>query len=92
MIDKSLGIFETNSISASIKALSLIIKENSVNIINKQVLGEGIVALVFTGNLGAMKKAFNKGAEHLSASNEFRAFHIIPMPHKNLLSLFGIRG
>ncbi|MDT3696569.1 MAG: BMC domain-containing protein [Ignavibacterium sp.] len=92
MIEKSLGIFETNSISASIKALSVIVKENSLDIINKQVLGDGIVALVFTGNLGAMKKAFKISAEHLSASSEFRAFHIIPMPHKNLLTLFGIRG
>jgi microcompartment protein CcmL/EutN len=92
LIEKSLGIFETNSVSSSINALSVIIKENSVNVINKQVIGDGIVALIFTGNLGALKKAFKKGAEHLSASNEFRVFHIIPMPHKNLLSLFGIRG
>ena len=92
MEERSLGIFETNSMSSAINALSVIGRDKSISILNKQILGDGIVALIFNGRLGAMKQAFTKGAEHLSKTNEFRTFHLIPMPHKNLLSSFGIKG
>lgn len=92
MFERSLGIFETKSMSSAINAMSVIVRDKSINIINKQILGDGIVALIFIGRLGAMKQAFKEGAEHLSKTNDFRAFHLVPMPHKNLLSVFGIKG
>lgn len=92
MIERSIGIFETRNLSSSIKALSIISKDNAIKLIDKQILGEGIVAMVFAGNLGALKQAFRSGAEQLNSSDDFRSFHIVPMPHSNLLSLFGIKG
>lgn len=92
MIIDSLGIFETQSVSSAINALSFICRDKSLSVIGKIFLGDGIVALIFTGKLGAMKQAFKDGAEHLSKTNEFRTFHLIPMPHKNLLPVFGIKG
>lgn len=84
----SLGLFETTSVSASLMALSAIQKENLVEILGKQVLGEGIVTLFVKGDLGALKRAFNFGAEAISSTNEFRCSHIIPLPHQKLLSIF----
>ena len=92
MVERSLGIFETKSLSSAVNVLSLICRDKSINMINKQILGDGIVTLIFTGKLGAMKQAFKEGAEHLSRSSEFRAFHLLPLPHKDLLSVFGIKG
>jgi len=91
MVIESLGVIETSSVSASLKALDGIQKEKRVNIIGKQVLGEGIVTLFITGDLGALKRALAFGAESIVSSNEFRSSHVIPLPHKNLLSIIELK-
>lgn len=91
MVFESLGVFETSSVSASLKAMEEIQKENPVKIVGKQVLGEGIVTLFIKGDLGAIKRALADGAEAISSTNEFRSSHIIPLPHNELLSRIGLK-
>jgi microcompartment protein CcmL/EutN len=91
MLFESLGTFETNSVSASLIALESIQKEKSINLLGKQVLGEGIVTLFISGDLGAIKRALTLGAEAITASNEFRSSHVIPLPHKDLLKIIGLK-
>jgi ethanolamine utilization protein EutM len=91
MVFESLGVFETSSMSASIKALNGIQSEKQINIVGKQVLGEGIVTLFISGDLGAIKRALTFGAEAIVSTNEFRSAHIIPLPHKYLLSTIGLK-
>lgn len=90
MVFESLGVFETRSVSASLKAIEAFQKGNSVKIVGKQVLGEGIVTVFIKGNLGAIKRALADGAEALVSTNEFRSSHVIPLPHKELLSIIGL--
>ncbi|MCU0342679.1 MAG: BMC domain-containing protein [Ignavibacterium sp.] len=91
MVFESLGTFETNSVSASLVALESIQKEKSINLLGKQVLGEGIVTLFISGDLGAIKRALALGAEAIMPTNEFRSSHVIPLPHKDLLSTIGLK-
>jgi microcompartment protein CcmL/EutN len=91
MVFESLGIFETSSMSASLKASEGIKKEKQVDIIGKQVFGEGIVALFIKGDLGAIKRALAYGAEAICLTNEFRSLHVIPLPHKDLISIIGLK-
>ncbi|HEX9251890.1 MAG TPA: BMC domain-containing protein [Ignavibacteriaceae bacterium] len=92
MVYESLGVFETSSVSASLKALEGIIKEKQVNIVGKQLLGEGIVSLFIKGDLGAIKRALAFGAEAIVSTNEFRSSHVIPLPHQNLFSIIGLKS
>lgn len=85
MINSSLGVFETNSISASLKAVEIFQKEKSVKIIGKQFLGDGIVTIIVEGSLGAIKKIFTAGADETSRIKGFRNSSIIPLPHPELL-------
>ncbi len=91
MIYESLGVFETNSVSASLSALEGIKKEEKVSIVGKQVLGDGIVTLFIKGDLGAIKRALAFGAEAITLTNGFRSSDIIPLPHNNLLSIVGLK-
>lgn len=88
---ESLGIFETSSVSSLLKALEGMQKQKSVKFVGKQVLGEGIATAFVSGKLGAVNRALSAGAEAISSSNEFRSKHIIPLPHKNLFSIIGIK-
>ena len=87
---ESLGIVETSSVSASLKTLEGVLKEKNIKLVGKQILGDGIVTLFIKGDLGAIKRALSFGSEALDSSNEFRSSHIIPLPHSELLSKFGI--
>lgn len=87
---ESLGIFETNSFSASLKAINEIKKAKGVKFIGKQFLGDGIVSIFIKGELGAIRKALYNGADVLNSTNGFRSSHIIPMPHKDLLLKFNL--
>ena len=91
MVFESLGIFETSSVSSSLKAVEAIQKESLVNIIGKQLLGDGIVTIFLKGDLGAIKRALAFGADAIAATNEFRASHVIPLPHSKLLSIIGAK-
>ena len=84
----SLGIIELNSISASLKVLQGIRKEKLVKIIAKQILGDGIVSIFITGDLGAIRRAISFGINLLHSNNDIRFSHIIPMPHAELLLKF----
>jgi len=91
MIYESLGVFETSSVSSSLSALEGINKEKDVDLIGKQLLGDGIVTLFIKGDLGAIKRALAFGAEAIALTNEFRSSHIIPLPHNKLLSIIGLK-
>ncbi|MBK7629647.1 MAG: BMC domain-containing protein [Ignavibacteriales bacterium] len=91
MVFESLGVFETSSVSSSLKALEGIQKEKLVNIIGKKLLGDGIVTIFLRGDLGAIKRAIVYGADAIVSTNEFRSSHVIPLPHKNLFSIVGVK-
>jgi ethanolamine utilization protein EutM len=88
MLFESLGIIEIGSVSSSLKVINEFNKLNDIKIIGNQILGDGIVSVFVKGHLGAIRKSLNHGAEILDYSNEFRGSHVIPMPHKDLLSKF----
>jgi len=87
---ESLGIVETSSVSASLKTLEGVLKEKNIKLVGKQILGDGIVTIFIQGDLGAIKRALSFGNEALHSNNECRNSHIIPLPHSELLSKFGI--
>ncbi|MCU0344376.1 MAG: BMC domain-containing protein [Ignavibacterium sp.] len=91
MVFESLGIFETSSVSSSLLAAEGIRKEKSIKIVGKQVLGDGIVTLFIKGDLGAIKRALNFGAEAIISKNDFKSSHVIPLPHNNLLSVIELK-
>ncbi len=91
MVFESLGIFETSSVSSSLKAAEGIQKEKQIRIIDKQLLGDGIVTIFLEGDLGAIKRALSYGADAIAGTKEFRASHVIPLPQKNLLSIIGVK-
>ena len=91
MVFESLGIFETTSVSSSIKALEGMQKEKLVKVIGKQLLGDGIVTIFLRGDLGAIKRALAFGAEAILSTNEFRSSHFIPLPHSKLFSIVGVK-
>ena len=66
------------------------VKAANVTITDRQQVGDGLVAVVVTGEVGAVKAATEAGAESASQVGELISVHVIPRPHSELGALFAV--
>jgi microcompartment protein CcmL/EutN len=55
-------------------------------------VGDGLVAVIITGDVGAVKAASEAGAETASQIGELVSVHVIPRPHSELGRHFNVAG
>ena len=77
----ALGMVETKGLIGSIEAADAMVKAANVTITDRQQVGDGLVAVVVTGEVGAVKAATEAGAESASQVGELISVHVIPRPH-----------
>ena len=53
-------------------------------------MGDGLVAVIVTGEVGAVKAATEAGAETASQVGELVSVHVIPRPHSELGAHFSV--
>jgi ethanolamine utilization protein EutM len=53
-------------------------------------VGDGLVAVIVTGEVGAVKAATEAGAESASQVGELISVHVIPRPHSELGAHFAV--
>jgi microcompartment protein CcmL/EutN len=66
------------------------VKAANVTITDRQEVGDGLVAIVVTGEVGAIKAATEAGAETAAQVGELVSVHVIPRPHGELGAHFGL--
>jgi microcompartment protein CcmL/EutN len=88
---KALGLIETKGLLAAVEAADTMVKSADVSIIEKTYVGGGLVTILVTGDVGAVKAAIEAGVaavkkldEELLVSN-----HVIPRPHEEVESIIG---
>jgi ethanolamine utilization protein EutM len=60
------------------------VKAANVTIISREEVGDGLVAVVVRGDVGAVKAATEAGSETASTVGELVSVHVIPRPHNEL--------
>ena len=60
------------------------VKAANVVIVGRQEVGDGLVAVIINGDVGAVKAATEAGAETASSVGELVSVHVIPRPHGEL--------
>ena len=65
-------------------------KAANVTITDRQEVGDGLVAVIVTGEVGAVKAATEAGAETASQVGELVSVHVIPRPHAELGAHFSV--
>ncbi len=84
MANQALGMIETKGFVAALAAADAMVKAANVSIVKREEVGDGLVAVVITGDVGAVKAATEAGAETVSAMGELVSVHVIPRPHQEL--------
>jgi microcompartment protein CcmL/EutN len=84
MANQAIGMIETKGYVAALAAADAMVKAANVTIIGREEVGDGLVAVVINGDVGAVKAATEAGAETVSQVGELVSVHVIPRPHQDL--------
>lgn len=90
MASSAIGMIETKGFVAALAAADAMVKAANVTIIDRQEVGDGLVAVVISGEVGAVKAATEAGAETATQVGELISVHVIPRPHPDLGAHFNI--
>ncbi|HEY9564301.1 MAG TPA: BMC domain-containing protein [Nocardioides sp.] len=83
-MSNAIGMIETKGFVAALAAADAMVKAANVTITDRQEVGDGLVAVIISGEVGAVKAATEAGAETASLVGELVSVHVIPRPHNEL--------
>ena len=92
MANQALGMIETKGFVAALAAADAMVKAANVTITQREEVGDGLVAVVISGDVGAVKAATEAGAETANQVGELVSVHVIPRPHQDLGKHFTAAG
>ncbi len=83
-MSEALGMIETKGYVAALAAADAMVKAANVTIVGREEVGDGLVAVIIQGDVGAVKAATEAGSETAAAVGELVSVHVIPRPHAEL--------
>jgi microcompartment protein CcmL/EutN len=90
--DNAIGMIETKGYVAALAAADAMVKAANVTIVGREEVGDGLVSVTISGDVGAVKAATEAGAETASSVGELISVHVIPRPHAELGRHFTLRS
>ena len=90
MSSNAIGMLETKGYVAAMAAADAMVKAANVTIIGREQVGDGLVAVIINGDVGAVKAATEAGSEAASQVGELVSVHVIPRPHAELSKNFTV--
>jgi microcompartment protein CcmL/EutN len=81
-------MIETKGYVAALAAADAMVKAANVTVIGREQVGDGLVAVVINGDVGAVKAATEAGAEVAGEVGTLVSVHVIPRPHPDVSKHF----
>jgi microcompartment protein CcmL/EutN len=83
---QALGLIETKGLIAAIESADAMLKAAEVSLVEKTLVGGGLVTIAVTGDVGAVKASVEAGAAAIRKLNSTLLIseHVIPRPHQEL--------
>ncbi|MBD1558154.1 BMC domain-containing protein [Vibrio sp. S9_S30] len=88
MTQQAIGMIETKGYVAALASADAMVKAANVSIVTREEVGDGLVAIIVNGEVGAVKAATEAGAEAANQVGELISVHVIPRPHPDLAAHF----
>ncbi len=88
MSGNALGMIETKGYVAALAAADAMVKAANVSIIGREEVGDGLIAVVIAGDVGAVKAATEAGAEVAGQVGSLVSVHVIARPHADVSKYF----
>ena len=84
MSSNAIGMIETKGYVAALAAADAMVKAANVSIVGREQVGDGLVAVIINGDVGAVRAATEAGAEVAGQVGQLVSVHVIPRPHADL--------
>lgn len=81
---QALGMIETKGLIAAIEAADAMTKAANIMLMGKEKVGGGIITVMITGDIGAVKAAVDAGAAAAEQVGHLVGVHVIPRPHDEI--------
>ena len=79
-MQEALGLLETSGLVAGLEGLDAMLKAANVRFLACDFPGSGLVTMMVSGDVGAVKAALDAGATSAKKVNEVHNAHVIPRP------------
>lgn len=88
---QALGLIETRGFLAAIECADIMLKTAHVKLVERIFTGGGLVTIIVSGDVGAVKAAVETGAEAVGKIGRLLLIsrHIIPRPHDAIDNILG---
>ncbi|MDM8006847.1 MAG: BMC domain-containing protein, partial [Phycisphaerae bacterium] len=83
----ALGFIETQGFTAVFEAIDTACKAGNVQIVGKEKLGGGFVAVIIKGDLAAVSAAIEAGQQKVEGLGKLIAAHVLARPSPSVLAL-----
>lgn len=83
----AVGMIETKGFVASVEALDVSLKTAAVSLMRKEQVGGGLVSIIVTGDVAAVKAAIDAGASAAENLGELISVHVIPRPAEGITAM-----
>lgn len=80
-MSEALGMIETKGLVGAIEAADAMVKAANVVLTGYEKIGSGLVTVMVSGDVGAVKAAVDAGAAAAKNVGEVVSVHVIPRPH-----------
>ncbi len=84
---QALGFIETRGFVAAVEAADSALKAASVSLVGQKRVGSGLVTVILTGDVAAVKAAVESGTESASGVGEVVGSQIIASPHADMYQI-----
>lgn len=86
-MNEALGLIETKGLVGAIEAADAMVKAANVRLAGKTFVGGGLVTVMITGDVGAVKAATDAGAAAADRVGQLISVHVIARPHNEISSV-----
>lgn len=84
---QALGFIETKGFVAAVEAADSSLKAANVSLVGQKRAGSGLVAVILTGDVAAVKAAIEAGTESAAAVGQVIAAQVIASPHEDMAGI-----
>lgn len=81
---QALGMIETKGLIGAIEAADAMTKAANVTLVGKEKVGSGLITVMITGDVGAVKAAVDAGAAAAEQVGHLVGVHVIARPHDEI--------
>ena len=83
-MQQALGLIETKGLVGAIEAADAMVKAARVKFLGRQKVKGGLVAVMVSGDVGAVKATVDAGAAACKRVGTLVSAHVIPRPHDEI--------